>query len=59
MLVVIAAVGVLVAPPLPAAQGAREAARRAQCTDDLKQLGIALQNDRSVHNAFPGSCPSR
>jgi prepilin-type N-terminal cleavage/methylation domain-containing protein len=58
LLVVIAAVGVLVAPPLPTAQGAREAARRAPCANDLKPLGIARQNDRGVHNGFPGSYPS-
>jgi prepilin-type N-terminal cleavage/methylation domain-containing protein len=58
LLVVIAVIGVLVAPPLPAAQGAREAARRAQCTNDLKPLGIARQNDHSAHSGFPSSYPS-
>ena len=53
LLVVIAIIAVLIALLLPAVQAAREAARRAQCTNNLKQLGLAIQNYISPHNAFP------
>ena len=53
LLVVIAIIAVLIALLLPAVQAAREAARRAQCVNNLKQIGLALHNYHSTHNAFP------
>lgn len=53
LLVVIAIIAVLIALLLPAVQAAREAARRAQCVNNLKQLGLAVQNYISQQNAFP------
>ena len=53
LLVVIAIIGVLVALLLPAVQAAREAARRTQCTNNIRQLGIAQQTYHTAHNGFP------
>ncbi len=58
LLVVMAIIGVLLSITIPAVQNAREAARRMDCTHNLKQLGLALHNYHEAYRRFPSALPA-
>lgn len=53
LLVVVSIIGLLISLVLPAVQSARESSRRAQCTDNLKQIGLALHAYQASNHTFP------